>query len=179
MSRIGKQPVAIPAGVDVTIGDGEVRVRGPRGELAQVVDPRISVEVADGVVTVTRGDDERESRALHGLYRALIANMVQGVSAGYSRPLEIVGVGYRAAQAGTGLRLQLGFSHDVDFAAPEGITIEVQTPTRLTVSGASKHLVGQTAANIRRLKPPEPYKGKGIRYSDEKIRRKAGKAGQK
>ena len=178
MSRIGKQPVTIPSGVDVSVGAGEVRVKGPKGELSQPVDPRITVAVADGVVTVTRADDERESRSLHGLYRALIQNMVTGVSEGYAKTLEIVGVGYRAAQAGSGLKLQLGFSHDVDFSAPDGISIEVHTPTRLTVSGASKHLVGQTAANIRRLKPPEPYKGKGIRYSDEKVRRKSGKAGQ-
>ena len=176
MSRIGKNPVPIPQGVEVTMEGRLLRVKGPRGELTQEIHPDITVSVDDGEVRVTRPDDEREHRALHGLFRSLIANMVTGVTEGYVRRLEIVGVGYRAAKQGDGLRLQLGYSHPIEVDAPEGITFDVPTPTRITVSGASKQQVGQVAANIRALRKPEPYKGKGIRYEGELIRRKSGKA---
>src|SRR5690606_9862444 len=145
----------------------EIVVKGPKGELSQRLHPGVTVTVDDGQVTVTRPDDERESRSLHGLYRSLVANMVTGVTDGYSKALEITGVGYRATKQGDGLRLQLGFSHDVTVDAPPGISFEVPTNTRIVVSGANKQQVGQVAANIRRLRPPEPYKGKGIRYADE------------
>ena len=176
MSRIGKNPVPIPQGVEITMEGRLLRVKGPRGELTQEIHPDITVSVDDGEVRVTRPDDEREHRALHGLFRSLIANMVTGVTEGYVRRLEIVGVGYRAAKQGDGLRLQLGYSHPIEVDAPEGITFDVPTPTRITVSGASKQQVGQVAANIRALRKPEPYKGKGIRYEGELIRRKSGKA---
>ena len=176
MSRIGKNPVPIPQGVEVTMDGRLLRVKGPKGELTQEIHPDITVSVEDGEVRVTRPDDEREHRALHGLFRSLIANMVTGVTEGYVRRLEIVGVGYRAAKQGDGLRLQLGYSHPIEVDAPEGITFDVPTPTRITVSGASKQQVGQVAANIRALRKPEPYKGKGIRYEGELIRRKSGKA---
>ena len=176
MSRIGKNPVPIPQGVEVTMDGRLLRVKGPKGELTQEIHPDITVRVEDGEVRVTRPDDEREHRALHGLFRSLIANMVTGVTEGYVRRLEIVGVGYRAAKQGDGLRLQLGYSHPIDVDAPEGITFDVPTPTRITVSGASKQQVGQVAANIRALRKPEPYKGKGVRYEGELIRRKSGKA---
>ena len=176
MSRIGKNPVPIPAGVDVTLADGVITVKGPKGTLAQTVHPAITVTVGDDEVTVTRPNDERENRSLHGLFRSLIANMVTGVTEGYTRRLEIVGVGYRAAARGSGLTVQVGYSHPVDVDAPEGITFEVPTPTTITVSGADKQLVGQVAANIRAIRKPEPYKGKGIRYAGEQVRRKSGKA---
>ncbi|HVM19413.1 MAG TPA: 50S ribosomal protein L6 [Egibacteraceae bacterium] len=177
MSRIGKQPVAIPSGVDVTLSGTTLTVKGPKGALTQEIHPDITVTIDDGEVTVTRPDDEREHRALHGLVRSLIANMVVGVTEGYTRRLEIVGVGYRAALRGSnGLTLQMGFSHPVEFNAPDGITFEVPTPTRITVSGIDKQVVGQVAANIRKIRKPEPYKGKGIRYEGEQIRRKSGKA---
>jgi len=176
MSRIGKEPVSIPAGVDVRLDGRSLTVTGPKGTLTQDVHPDITVTVDDGHVVVTRPDDEREHRALHGLFRSLIANMVVGVTDGYTRRLEIVGVGYRAAATGNGLTLQLGYSHSIDFPAPEGITFEVPAPTRITITGSDKQQVGQVAANIRKLRKPEPYKGKGIRYEGELIRRKSGKA---
>jgi large subunit ribosomal protein L6 len=177
MSRIGKAPIDLPSGVEVSIDGDAVVAKGPKGSLTQVLDPRISASVEDGVVSVTRENDERESRALHGLTRALIANMVVGVSAGYSKELQAVGVGYRGALKGSTLELQVGFSHPVQIEAPEGITFEVPEPTKFIISGIDKQLVGQVAANIRSVRPPEPYKGKGIRYVDEYVRRKAGKAG--
>jgi large subunit ribosomal protein L6 len=177
MSRIGSAPIDLPSGVEVSIDGGVVVVKGPKGSLTQALDPRISASVEDGVLSVTRANDERESRALHGLTRALIANMVVGVSAGYSKELQAVGVGYRGALKGSTLELQVGFSHPVQIEAPEGITFEVPEPTKFIVSGIDKQLVGQVAANIRSVRPPEPYKGKGIRYVDEYVRRKAGKAG--
>jgi len=177
MSRIGKEPVAIPDGVDVTLADRVLTVRGPRGTLTQAIHPNITVDVRDGAVVVTRSDDQGENRALHGLVRSLIANMVTGVTAGYRRELEIVGVGYRAAARGSsGLTIQVGFSHPVQVDAPEGIAFEVASPTRIAVTGYDKQLVGQVAADIRAIRKPEPYKGKGIRYAGELIRRKSGKA---
>lgn len=178
MSRIGKMPVEVPSGVDLQIKGNTVSVKGPKGELSRQFHERVSLSVEEGVVTVGRQDDERESRALHGLSRALLANMVTGVSEGYRRELEIVGVGYRAALKGNDLELQLGFSHPVSIQAPEGITFEVPEPTKIAVIGIDKELVGQMAANIRKVRPPEPYKGKGVRYSGEHVRRKAGKAGR-
>lgn len=177
MSRIGKEPVAIPDGVDVTVAGGVCTVRGPKAELSHPVHPDITVEVADGLVVVTRPSDAREHRSLHGLTRSLIANMVEGVTKGYERSLEIVGVGYRAAARGSdGITLQVGYSHPVEIDAPDGITFAVPSANRITISGADKQQVGQVAANIRAVRRPEPYKGKGIRYAGEQIRRKAGKA---
>ena len=178
MSRIGKLPVQIPEGVQVTLGEQEVAVKGPKGELRQRVPAAMAVEVRDGQVVVTRPSDERTHRALHGLTRTLIANMVEGVTNGYRKTLEISGVGYRAGRIGTRLTLQVGFSHPVEILPPPGVTFEVETPTRVHVVGIDKVLVGETAARVRRVKPPEPYLGKGIRYADERIRRKAGKAGK-
>ncbi|HEX6254937.1 MAG TPA: 50S ribosomal protein L6 [Euzebyales bacterium] len=177
MSRIGKEPVPIPSGVDVTLADDRVTVKGPRGELSEAVPEGIDVTVEDGQVVVTRVSDAREHRSLHGLVRSLIANMVTGVTDGYSKSLEIVGVGYRAqARGNDGLTIQAGYSHAVEVTAPEGVTFEVPSPTKITVRGASKQVVGQVAANIRAIRKPEPYKGKGIRYAGEHVRRKAGKA---
>ena len=176
MSRIGKEPVAIPDGVDVTVDGRTVTVKGPSATLARDVHPDITVAVTDGRVVVTRPSDVREHRSLHGLTRSLVANMVQGVTQGYTKGLQIQGVGYRAAKSGSDLTLQLGFSHPVQVTAPEGITFDVPSATRIDVRGADKQLVGQVAANIRALRKPEPYKGKGIRYVDEQIRRKSGKA---
>ncbi|MET0832306.1 MAG: 50S ribosomal protein L6 [Acidimicrobiia bacterium] len=177
MSRIGNSPIPVPTGVDVTVDGPTVSVKGPKGALSRWVDERIAVSVDDGVVTLSRDSDERDIRSLHGLYRALLANMVTGVSDGYRKELQAVGVGYRANLQGRRLELQVGFSHPVVVEAPEGIDFEVPEPTRIVVSGIDKELVGQTAADIRRVRPPEPYKGKGIRYVDEQVRRKAGKAG--
>ena len=177
MSRIGIAPIDLSEGVEVKYAVNTVVVKGPKGSLSQVIDPRIGVSVDDGVVTVSRNSEDREVRALHGLSRALIANMVLGVSAGYSKELQAVGVGYRGALKGKTLELQVGYSHPVAIEAPEGITFEVPEPTKFIVSGIDKQLVGQVAANIRAVRPPEPYKGKGIRYADEYVRRKAGKAG--
>jgi large subunit ribosomal protein L6 len=177
MSRIGNNPIKVPSGVKVSVRDDIVTVKGAKGTLAQQVDSRVAVQVEDGVVTLTRVDDERESRALHGLYRSLVSNMVVGVSDGFRKELQTVGVGYRANLQGSRLELQVGFSHPVHVEAPDGITFEVPEPTRIVVSGTDKQLVGQVAANIRGVRPPEPYKGKGIRYVDEQVRRKAGKAG--
>ena len=190
MSRIGKEPVAVPNGVDVTLADGVLSVTGPKGTLTQEIDPAVTVTMAEGteddadadgvvpaqVITVTRGDDEPKNRALHGLTRALIANMVTGVTTGFERRLEIVGVGYRAAKQGSGVQVQVGYSHPVNVQAPEGVALDVPTPTQITVSGANKQHVGQVAADIRAIRKPEPYKGKGIRYAGEPVRRKAGKA---
>jgi large subunit ribosomal protein L6 len=177
MSRIGRAPIPVPAGVEVTLADRSVTVKGPRGTLARTLPPDITVDQEDGVLHVKRPDDEREHRALHGLTRSLVNNMVVGVTTGFQKDLEIVGVGYRAtAQGATTLELALGFSHPVRVEAPEGITFEVPAPTRITVRGNDKEAVGQVAANIRKLRKPEPYKGKGVRYAGEIVRRKAGKA---
>jgi large subunit ribosomal protein L6 len=177
MSRIGKQPIPIPAGVEVVIDDHHVVVKGPNGTLEHDVPPTIDVRREGDEIVVTRPDDERENRSLHGLTRTLIANMVTGVSQGFTRDLEIVGVGYRViAQGPNKIELQLGFSHPVHVDAPDGITFDVPAPTRITVKGADKQLVGQVAADIRKIRKPEPYKGKGIRYSDERVLRKAGKS---
>ena len=177
MSRIGKKPITIPTGVDVTIDGGRVVVKGPNGTLEHEAPESISIARDGDELVVTRPDDERANRALHGLTRSLVANMVTGVSSGFTRDLEIVGVGYRAtAQGPNRIELQLGFSHPVHFDAPEGITFEVPAPTRITVRGADKQLVGQVAANIRKIRKPEPYKGKGVRYAGERVIRKAGKA---
>ncbi len=178
MSRIGRAPVVIPSGVDVTISGREVTVRGPRGVLSLEVAVPIEVSQADGAVTVARPNDEGEIRALHGLSRSLIANMVTGVTEGYSKTLEIVGVGYRVQAKGQGLEFSLGFSHPVPVTAPEGITLRVESPTRFVVEGIDKQQVGEVAANIRKLRKPDPYKGKGVRYQGEQIRRKVGKAGK-
>ncbi len=179
MSRIGKKPVAVPTGVTVTIDGSTVKVKGPKGELSRIVHRDMQVAVDGGTVTVTRPSDESEHKALHGLTRTLVANMVLGVTAGFRKQLEIVGVGYRAETRPYGLQLALGFSHPVEFKAPVGIKITAPQPTSITVEGANKELVGQVAAELRSLRPPEPYKGKGIKYLDEQVRRKAGKAGSK
>jgi len=177
MSRIGNSPIDVPSGVEISVKGSDVSVKGPKGTLESTFDDRVSVSVDDGVIKVSRVNDEREAKALHGLTRALVANMVEGVANGYSKELQAVGVGYRAVLKGRDLELQLGFSHPVNVKAPEGVTFEVPEPTKIIVSGIDKQLVGQTAADIRKLRPPEPYKGKGLRYSDEHVRRKAGKAG--
>lgn len=178
MSRIGNMPVTLPSGVEVKVDGSNVVVKGSKGELSRRFHERISFDLEEGVVNVVRPDDTRESKALHGLSRALLHNMVLGVSEGFSRELEIQGVGYRAALKGRDLELQVGFSHPVVVEAPEGITFEVPEPTQVRVSGIDKEKVGQVAANIRGVRPPEPYKGKGIRYVGEYVRRKAGKAGK-
>jgi len=178
MSRVGNKPVDLPNGVNVEIEGSNVTVKGSKGQLNRLFNERIGFEVDEGVVTVTRPDDTRESRALHGLSRALLSNMVVGVTDGYRKELEIQGVGYRATAKGNDIELLVGFSHSVVVEAPEGITIEVPEPTRIIVSGIDKEQVGQVAANIRKVRPPEPYKGKGIRYAGEYVRRKAGKAGK-
>ncbi|WP_053382364.1 50S ribosomal protein L6 [Leucobacter celer] len=178
MSRIGKLPITVPGGVDVKIEGQKVTVKGSKGELSLVVAEPIRVALEDGQVLVTRPDDERNSRALHGLTRTLINNNIIGVTEGYVKQLEVVGTGYRVQQKGAGLELALGFSHPVNVDAPEGITLAVEGNTKITVSGISKQAVGEAAANIRKLKKPEPYKGKGIRYAGENVRRKAGKAGK-
>ncbi|TYL51441.1 50S ribosomal protein L6 [Nocardioides sp. BGMRC 2183] len=179
MSRIGKLPVPVPAGVDVQIDGAVVTVKGPKGSLTHTVAAPITVEKGDGVLDVQRPDDHRESKALHGLSRTLINNMVIGVTEGYEKKLEIVGVGYRVLSKGpTQLEFQLGYSHSIIFDAPDGITFAVEGPTKLGVQGIDKQLVGEVAANIRKLRKPEPYKGKGVRYAGEHIRRKVGKAGK-
>jgi large subunit ribosomal protein L6 len=176
MSRIGRQPIVIPDGVTVEVTDGTVSVKGPGGTLSQVVDGDMRVTVEGGQVRVERASDEREHRSLHGLTRSLIANMVEGVTKGFQKTLEIHGVGYRAALKGHAVECQVGFSHTVTFPAPEGIELEVPAPNRIVVKGIDKQLVGETAARIRRIRKPEPYKGKGIRYEGEYVRKKAGKA---
>ena len=178
MSRIGRMPVPIPSGVDVTIDGRAVTVTGPKGKLSLEVAEPIEVSQNDGIITVTRPNDEGNVRALHGLSRSLVANMVTGVTEGYHKTLEIVGVGYRVQAKGPNLEFALGFSHPVTVSPPEGITLRVETPTRLVVEGIDKQQVGEVAANIRKLRKPDPYKGKGLRYSGEHIRRKVGKAGK-
>ena len=177
MSRVGRAPIPVPSGVEVTINGSNVAVKGPKGTLTRTIPDPITLRQEGEEILVERPNDEREARSRHGLVRALVNNMVVGVSAGFTRELEIVGVGYRATAAGPNkLDLALGFSHPVDFTAPEGVTFEVPSPTRVIISGIDKELVGQTAANIRKIRKPEPYKGKGIRYAGERIIRKAGKA---
>ncbi len=178
MSRIGRLPIPVPAGVEVTIAGPDVTVKGPKGTLALAVAEPIKVEKEDGVLTVVRPNDERESRSLHGLTRTLVSNMVVGVTQGYEKKLEIHGVGYRVALKGSDLEFSLGFSHPVKVTPPEGITFLVETPTRFSVQGIDKQQVGEVAANIRKLRKPEPYKGKGVRYAGERVRRKVGKAGK-
>ena len=179
MSRIGRHPIAIPAGVTVTVSDdNHVVVKGPKGQLEQTVNKNITVKVEGNEVHVTRPNDEKQNRAFHGLYRALIANLVTGVTQGYTTKMEIFGVGYRVQAKGRDLEFALGYSHPVPIEAPEGITFTVEGPTKLGVSGIDKQLVGEVAANIRKLRKPEPYKGKGVRYSGEYVRRKVGKAGK-
>jgi large subunit ribosomal protein L6 len=175
MSRIGRKPVTIPEGVSVDVAPGRVSVNGPKGELTQDVSNDMRVAVDDGVLTVARPTDRATHRALHGLTRSLIANMVEGVVEGYTKELEIQGVGYRARLQGKSLELSVGFSHPVSMPAPDGIEFEVPQPTQVIVRGIDKQLVGETAARIRRVRPPEPYKGKGIRYAGEHVRRKVGK----
>jgi large subunit ribosomal protein L6 len=175
MSRIGKQPIELPTSVNVSLSPGRVMVNGPLGELTQDVPARMKIEQSDGVLTVTRPTERGDDRALHGLTRTLIANMVEGVTKGFEKRLELQGVGYRAAMQGTDLRLDVGFSHPVVIKAPQGITFEVPTPTEVLVKGVAKQQVGQIAAEIRKVRPPEPYKGKGIRYQGEYVRRKVGK----
>ena len=175
MSRIGKRPIEVPAGVTVTVDPGRVTVSGPKGELRQQVPARMQIAQEDGTVTVTRPTERGEDRALHGLTRTLIANMVEGVTQGFEKRLEIQGVGYRAALAGSNLELQVGYSHPVRITPREGISFEVPVPTQIVVRGIDKQVVGQTAAEIRKVRPPEPYKGKGIRYEGEFVRRKVGK----
>ena len=176
MSRVGLAPITIPSGVDVTLSEGAVRVKGPKGQLERSLPEGITLAQSDGVLTVSRSGDGREQRALHGLVRSLVANMIQGVTEGYEKRLEIHGVGYRATKQGGDLEIAVGFSHLVRKGAPKGIEFEVPTPTRITVKGIDKELVGQTAAEIRSIRKPEPYKAKGIRYEGEHIIRKGGKA---
>ena len=176
MSRIGRKPVPVASGVTVRLDDRSVRVKGPRGELAATVHPSISVDVNDKTVEVKRSSNGKKDRALHGLWRALIQNMVVGVSQGFTRKLELVGVGYRAEMKGKTLQLLLGYSHPILFKAPEGVKIETPTQTSIIVTGIDKEIVGMVAAKIRSFRPPEPYKGKGVKYEGEHIRRKAGKA---
>jgi large subunit ribosomal protein L6 len=175
MSRIGRQPIELPASVNVSLSPGRVQVNGPLGELTQQVPQRMKVEQRDGAIVVERPTERGEDRALHGLTRSLIANMVEGVTKGFEKRLEIQGVGYRAALRGTALELNVGYSHSVVKEAPAGITFEVPAPTQVVVKGVDKQQVGQVAAEIRRVRPPEPYKGKGIRYEGEYVRRKVGK----
>jgi large subunit ribosomal protein L6 len=180
MSRIGKAPITIPSGVDVTLSGRTISVKGPKGQLSREIPGQIIVRQEGDQLLVERPDDARENRAMHGLTRSLVNNMVVGVTAGFTRQLDIVGVGYRAeAQGPTALKLALGFSHPVNVKAPEGISFEVPTATQIVVSGIDKEVVGQVAANIRSIRKPEPYKGKGVRYSGERVLRKAGKTGKK
>ena len=178
MSRIGRLPITVPAGVDIAINGNDVTVKGPKGELEHTIPAPITAKLEDGVITVERPKDERESRSLHGLTRTLIYNMIVGVTDGYQKKLEIVGTGYRVQAKGTSLEFALGYSHPITVDAPEGITFTVEGNNKLTVSGTDKQAVGEIAAQIRKLRAPEPYKGKGIKYADETIRRKAGKAGK-
>lgn len=179
MSRIGRKPVPVPNGVTITQDGNRITVKGPRGELSRTLPQEITVAVEDGEVKVTRPSDEPQHRALHGLTRTLVANMVDGVTKGFQKQLDIVGVGYRAETRPYGLHLALGFSHPVEYRAPEGIKLTAPAPTTIIVDGANKEVVGQVAAELRSLRPPEPYKGKGIKYAGEVVRRKAGKAGGK
>jgi large subunit ribosomal protein L6 len=180
MSRIGKAPIAVPKGVTVTIEDGNiVTVKGPKGELSRSVPAAMQLKQEDGQIIVTRPSDEPGHKSLHGLTRTLIANMVEGVTKGFQKQLELVGVGYKAEKRPYGLQLALGYSHAIEYKAPKGITLSAPVPTQITVEGSNKEVVGQVAAEIRSLRPPEPYKGKGVKYAGEVIRRKAGKAGGK
>jgi len=179
MSRIGRMPITVPNGVEVSIAGQNVAVKGPKGSLAIAVPAPIQVSQADGVITVARPNEERVTRSLHGLSRSLVANMVTGVTTGYSLTINIVGVGYRVAEKGKDLEFQLGYSHPINFPAPEGISYKVESPTKLIISGIDKQLVGETAAKIKKLRKADPYKGKGLRLEGEAVRRKAGKAGKK
>jgi len=178
LSRIGKLPIPIPGAVKVAVEPGHVKVEGPKGKLERTLPPDITVELADGTIVCKRPSDHYKHRALHGLVRSLVANMVIGVNEGFTKHLELVGVGYRVAKQGDEITLSLGYSHPIKFKPPEGVTIDVQDQTKFSVSGIEKEAVGQVAADIRALRPPEPYKGKGVMYRGEKIRRKAGKAGK-
>jgi large subunit ribosomal protein L6 len=179
MSRIGKLPIAVPSGVDVTIDGREVTVKGPKGSLSHAIAAPIAIEREEDTLRVVRPDDERTSRALHGLTRTLIFNMVVGVTQGYEKKLEIVGTGYRVQAKGSNLEFALGYSHSITVEPPEGVTFTVEAPTRFSVSGIDKQRVGEVAANLRKLRKPDPYKGKGVRYAGEQVRRKVGKAGKK
>ena len=179
MSRIGKKPISLPAGVKVTVDGNTVTVQGPKGTLTQALPEEITITQEDNQILVQRANDDKQQRSFHGLSRALIANMVEGVTNGFEKKLELVGVGYRAQMQGKKLVISIGFSHPVEVDAPEGIEFEVPAPTRITIRGIDKQLVGNTAAHIRAIRKPEPYKGKGIKYENEYIRRKAGKAGAK
>ncbi len=179
MSRIGRMPITVPSGVEVTINGQQVSAKGPKGTLGLTVAEPIKVSQADGVITVARPNDERMVRSLHGLSRTLVANVIEGVTTGYSLTINIVGVGYRVAEKGKDLEFQLGYSHVINFPAPEGISYKVESPTKLHISGIDKQLVGETAAKIKKLRKADPYKGKGLRLEGEKVRRKAGKAGKK
>jgi large subunit ribosomal protein L6 len=176
MSRVGKVPVIIPAGVKIQVSDGKIVVEGPKGKLSETVPPRVKLEVSGSSLQVQREDDSREARSMHGLAQRLVANMVHGVHAGFTRTLEIIGVGYRAEPRGNGLYLSLGYSHPIMFQLPSEVKAKVEKQTVITLESSNRQLLGQTAAMIRSLRPPEPYKGKGIKYSDETLRRKAGKA---
>jgi large subunit ribosomal protein L6 len=178
LSRIGKLPIKVPGNVKVTLAPGRVKVEGPKGQLERTLPAEITVKQVDGELVFERPSDDYRHRALHGLVRSLVANMVEGVDKGFTKNLELVGVGYRVAKSGEEITLSLGFSHPVKFKPPQGITIDVQDPTKFSVTGISIEDVGQVAADIRRLRPPEPYKGKGVMYRGERIRRKAGKAGK-
>ena len=179
MSRIGRMPITVPSGVEVTIAGQSVSAKGPKGSLSLTVAEPIKVSQAEGVITVARPNDERMVRSLHGLSRTLVANVIEGVTNGYSLTINIVGVGYRVAEKGKDLEFQLGYSHNILFPAPEGITYKVESPTKLIINGIDKQLVGETAAKIKKLRKADPYKGKGLRLEGEKVRRKAGKAGKK
>jgi large subunit ribosomal protein L6 len=179
MSRIGRKPVVVPDGVTVTLDGSTVAVKGPKGELKRTLPDEMKVELKDGTVTVERPSDAGRHRALHGLTRSLVNNMVEGVTSGFAKQLEIVGVGYKAETRQGGVRLVVGYSHPVEYEAPKGVTISVENPTLVKVEGIDKELVGQVAAELRMVRPPEPYKGKGIRYRGEQVRRKAGKTGGK
>ena len=180
MSRIGKKPIELPKGVEVTLNGQEVSVKGPKGSLSlTIAEPITIAKEGENTLVLSRPDDERNSRSLHGLSRTLVANMIEGVTKGYEKKLELVGVGYRVAAKGKDLEFALGFSHPVHVPAPEGISFAVESQTNFSVQGIDKQLVGEVAANIRKIRKPEPYKGKGVRYADEKVRRKQGKAGKK
>ncbi|MFM6841253.1 MAG: 50S ribosomal protein L6 [Candidatus Planktophila sp.] len=179
MSRIGRMPITVPSGVEVTINGQQVSAKGPKGSLSLTVAEPIKVSQADGVITVARPNDERMVRSLHGLSRTLVANIIEGVTNGYSLTINIVGVGYRVAEKGKDLEFQLGYSHVINFPAPEGISYKVESPTKLVISGIDKQLVGETAAKVKKLRKADPYKGKGLRLEGEKVLRKAGKAGKK
>lgn len=178
MSRIGRKPITVPAGVEVTVDGSTVTAKGPKGTLTGTFNSNMTIAKDGDTITVTRPNDEKENRSLHGLTRTLVANMVEGVHTGYTKNLEIVGIGYRAAMQGTALVLTVGYSHTVTMPAPEGITITVPAPNQIVISGPDKQKVGQFASEVRGVRPPEPYKGKGIRYADEHVRRKEGKAGK-